>query len=225
MQFELKKTVLGKYAVKFACPQCATRLSAALDQAGSKDTCPDCGEVFVVPGRQKLDQWNLQKQAQADQAAALAAEKDHEREAAIAARDAQASEDQRIADAKRLEDLEWAEIDEQAKRAQASQQLRVMEKQLSDEDQLARVQPSKDRYPALHRYAPRLRIIGWIVFIGGAIWAIVGAAIAISNNDEQALSAAFATGFELISMGAWFVITAELIMVLLDIEANTRRMR
>lgn len=50
-------------------------------------------------------------------------------------------------------------------------------------------------------------------------------AMAISTKDELAFAAAFGSGFGLIGMGAGFVVTAELIMVLLDIEANTRRMR
>jgi len=225
MQFTIRKTVLGKYAVKFDCPKCKARLSAPLDQAGSEDTCPDCHEVFVVPGRQKLDQLNLQKQTLADREAALAVEKEQERIAAVAARAAQAAQERRIADAKRIEAAAWAETEAQAKRDQESHQLAAAEKQMSEDDQRARVQPSKERYPALHRYAPRLRVLGWIVFIGGALWAVVGSAIAISTNDGLALASALGLGFGLNGMGAGFVITAELIMVLLDIEANTRRMR
>jgi hypothetical protein len=49
--------------------------------------------------------------------------------------------------------------------------------------------------------------------------------MAISTKRELAFPAASASGFGLVGMGAGFVITAELIMVLLAIEANTRRMR
>ncbi len=70
-----------------------------------------------------------------------------------------------------------------------------------------------------------MRILGWVLFICGPLWAAVAAAIAISKNDELALTAAFATGLELFVTGAGLVIAGELIMVLLDIESNTRRMR
>lgn len=49
-RFELKKRLLGGYSVVYDCPHCKCGLKSSLDEAGLKDTCPECGRTFVVPG-------------------------------------------------------------------------------------------------------------------------------------------------------------------------------
>ncbi len=63
MNPKVTKTLLGGYQVKFDCPGCKTRLTSPLSDAGMKDTCPDCGSQFAVPGTDALQQWNERKQA------------------------------------------------------------------------------------------------------------------------------------------------------------------
>ena len=56
MSVEYTKNLVGKPIVKFDCPKCQLRLSAMLSEAGTHDKCPECGQVFKVPGQQKLKQ-------------------------------------------------------------------------------------------------------------------------------------------------------------------------
>ena len=62
MRPELKKTLTGKYVIKYDCPGCGDRLSSSLDDAGTRDTCPGCGASFDVPGvaeKEKLAHYQL----------------------------------------------------------------------------------------------------------------------------------------------------------------------
>jgi DNA-directed RNA polymerase subunit RPC12/RpoP len=52
---EFKKSLLGRRTVSYDCPRCAARLSSPLEEAGKKDSCPDCGATFTVPGTEELD--------------------------------------------------------------------------------------------------------------------------------------------------------------------------
>lgn len=55
---KVKKTLLGKYEVTYACPGCGQNLKNSLDDAGIQDNCPHCEEVFTVPGlsfKQKME--------------------------------------------------------------------------------------------------------------------------------------------------------------------------
>lgn len=47
---ERKFFLLGDYKVVYDCPKCEHNLCNPLDDAGSDDTCPECGCDFVVPG-------------------------------------------------------------------------------------------------------------------------------------------------------------------------------
>ena len=75
MRFELKKNLAGAYSVKFKCPKCGIKLSESLKNAGQQDTCPECGQKFVIPGAEELSR---QRKEQDRIAAEKAARKDAE---------------------------------------------------------------------------------------------------------------------------------------------------
>jgi len=57
---KLVKTLAGKVVIKYRCFKCGDKLVSPLDDAGLKDTCPNCNTNFVVPDRvcrQLLSQW------------------------------------------------------------------------------------------------------------------------------------------------------------------------
>ncbi len=47
--------------VKFACPHCGAKLVTKLKQAGTQDSCPECGGTFTCAGRQELHEFFLRK--------------------------------------------------------------------------------------------------------------------------------------------------------------------
>jgi uncharacterized Zn finger protein (UPF0148 family) len=47
--------LLGGYTVAYECPKCSTALKSPLDEAGTADSCPQCGTQFVVPGTEERD--------------------------------------------------------------------------------------------------------------------------------------------------------------------------
>ena len=69
MSVEYTKNLVGKPIVKFDCPKCHLRLSAMLAEAGTHDTCPECGQAFRVPGTLQLkkaqEKRKLEKEAKA----------------------------------------------------------------------------------------------------------------------------------------------------------------
>lgn len=71
--FKVTKTVLGKLSLKFKCPSCRVMLNSKFEEAGTTDTCPDCGTKFVVPGADKLAELRKQKAEQIEKKAADAA--------------------------------------------------------------------------------------------------------------------------------------------------------
>lgn len=50
LSYEVKKNVLGQYAVHYVCPKCGEGLKSVISDAGNSDTCPVCHTQFVVPG-------------------------------------------------------------------------------------------------------------------------------------------------------------------------------
>lgn len=62
-QYDVNSGPLGK-TTAYGCPNCGTRLTSPLNEAGGADACPDCAVVFVVPGEK--EQANLQKQRQVE---------------------------------------------------------------------------------------------------------------------------------------------------------------
>ncbi|MCA9109804.1 MAG: hypothetical protein KDA52_07645 [Planctomycetaceae bacterium] len=48
-EFNVKKTLLGKYIVSYACPHCAAQLRSSESELGQEyDTCPECRMPFSV---------------------------------------------------------------------------------------------------------------------------------------------------------------------------------
>ena len=41
--------------IRFSCPKCDTSLKSADDKAGTKTTCPRCGERLLVPAASESD--------------------------------------------------------------------------------------------------------------------------------------------------------------------------
>jgi DNA-directed RNA polymerase subunit RPC12/RpoP len=52
---EIRIGIFGNCTIRYACPNCSTRLASPVDDAGGPDTCPDCGKPFVVPGVTERD--------------------------------------------------------------------------------------------------------------------------------------------------------------------------
>lgn len=66
MKPEIKKTLTGKFVVKYECSQCGEGLESPLAEVGAQDTCPNCKHAFVVPGRAEKEQLARQQQAARD---------------------------------------------------------------------------------------------------------------------------------------------------------------
>ena len=64
MSIEYSKNALGKPTVRFQCPGCQTRLTALLEEAGSVESCPTCGQGFRVPGKHRLAETRAKEEAE-----------------------------------------------------------------------------------------------------------------------------------------------------------------
>ena len=51
-KYEVRTGRLGE-TVAYACPDCGSRLTSPLKEAGGTDRCPDCTQQFVVPGEKE----------------------------------------------------------------------------------------------------------------------------------------------------------------------------
>jgi hypothetical protein len=76
---QVTKNLFGRYSIKYDCPQCKSRLTSPLNDAGKPDNCPDCGAAFLVPGvderkkvlaerERKLAERRAEKQRRAEKA-------------------------------------------------------------------------------------------------------------------------------------------------------------
>jgi predicted RNA-binding Zn-ribbon protein involved in translation (DUF1610 family) len=65
MKPEIKKTLTGKYVVKYDCPHCGDRLESPFDDVGGQDTCPNCGKKYEVPGQAEKVRVAKERQAAA----------------------------------------------------------------------------------------------------------------------------------------------------------------
>ena len=105
-QYEVHAGPLGK-TVAYGCPNCGTRLTSPLDEAGGTDKCPDCAVGFVVPGEK--EQANFQRERQVE-IARKAAEREQRTEAsskAVVSRVAQQQQKQENVQLDRDPMLEW----------------------------------------------------------------------------------------------------------------------
>ena len=55
---KFKKTLTGKELVIYDCPHCDASLNSPTEEIGINDSCPECGEEFVVPGSDERE-WDL----------------------------------------------------------------------------------------------------------------------------------------------------------------------
>jgi hypothetical protein len=46
--WSVKRGLLGKYRIKFVCPQCSTQLNSEESDIGQRDSCIQCGLYFVL---------------------------------------------------------------------------------------------------------------------------------------------------------------------------------
>lgn len=74
MDYKVYKALGGVHWVKYNCPKCSATIESKLADAGSQDTCPDCGAGFTVPGAPDLAALRERERQQADEAAARKAE-------------------------------------------------------------------------------------------------------------------------------------------------------
>jgi hypothetical protein len=63
MNYTIHQKLFGKKTVAFACQFCAEPLVAPLEDAGTQQPCPRCGNPFTTPGQKELLE---QQQAAAD---------------------------------------------------------------------------------------------------------------------------------------------------------------
>jgi DNA-directed RNA polymerase subunit M/transcription elongation factor TFIIS len=65
--YKIFTTLTGKKRIKHKCPKCAGLIENEFAEAGQPDSCPVCGQSFIVPGAVELKQHeeNLRKEAAA----------------------------------------------------------------------------------------------------------------------------------------------------------------
>jgi len=56
------RAISGKLQTHFACPHCYSRLTAALEEAGQPQLCPECQSPFIVPGEAELQRQRQREQ-------------------------------------------------------------------------------------------------------------------------------------------------------------------
>lgn len=78
MKYKLKKTILGKEVLSYACVKCDSKLSSPLSDAGKVDRCPQCGSQFNVPGREIVKK--RREQAAEQERQHQAAQREHEKQ-------------------------------------------------------------------------------------------------------------------------------------------------
>jgi hypothetical protein len=62
MQYKIESNPQGQAFVKYRCPRCKCILNSPLADAGKRDKCPDCTQIFVVPGAAELAAMQKQQQ-------------------------------------------------------------------------------------------------------------------------------------------------------------------
>lgn len=65
----IKKTLTG-HCLSYTCPKCGDALRSPLAEAGTRQTCPQCGAVHVVPGQQEVAEFLRAEQVRKEQKAA-----------------------------------------------------------------------------------------------------------------------------------------------------------
>ena len=52
---KITKTLTGRYQVNYTCPKCGEDLINPIEEAGGRDTCPECSTAFLVPGKDEAN--------------------------------------------------------------------------------------------------------------------------------------------------------------------------
>ena len=168
MRYELKKNLAGAYSVKFKCPKCGIKLAESLKNAGQQDTCPECGQKFVIPGAEELSRQRKEQDR-------IAAEK-------AARKDAEEIEKQRAKSQQKKEREEKKIQEEQI------QQQREREEQRRFQDVQSRLVPkepsSLDRNSTVRHSGIGLAILSAIMFLYSA-WCTFSASVATEMTVMQ----------------------------------------
>jgi predicted nucleic acid-binding Zn-ribbon protein len=64
----IKKTLTG-HCLSYTCPNCGDALRSPLPEVGTEQTCPQCGVVHFVPGKQEADEFLAAEQVRQGQRA------------------------------------------------------------------------------------------------------------------------------------------------------------
>ena len=75
--YTVKTTLLGDHKVQYQCPSCTNELESALNDAGQKDQCPNCGTHYTVPGVKEKIAEGPRPQENLDGLASAVAETSH----------------------------------------------------------------------------------------------------------------------------------------------------
>lgn len=84
-EYQVKRGLSGKH-VHYECPGCDLGLDSPLNDAGKTDTCPECGQEFIVPGEdERRNEEEAAHQRQEMRRAGQAVQRSRRAEAAAAA--------------------------------------------------------------------------------------------------------------------------------------------
>jgi hypothetical protein len=111
--YQVKKKAIGGYSVTYDCPHCSAGLTSSLQEAGTSQPCPTCGQQFVVPGKAEREQLRAKQQLE-----------EHEKQLR---QEQAAKERERAAQAKRVAQEEAAKQKEIDKREELKEAWRAYE--------------------------------------------------------------------------------------------------
>jgi uncharacterized Zn finger protein (UPF0148 family) len=78
----IKKNMIGGHHLSYTCPKCGDALRSPLTEAGSEQTCPQCGTTHTVPGKEQVAKFLLAKKQQKEKEEAAREAELQRREAA-----------------------------------------------------------------------------------------------------------------------------------------------
>lgn len=207
MSHKIRKSLLGKYEVHFACSGCGETTICPISDAGTQQPCPSCGKVQVVPGeteKRKVQEASfLAEEAARKQRVEEQVNRERERKRAVeheaARRFKQNSEAQNVleADQDAIRTADWAD--------------RLMWKAFS----------------VLRRLFALQLVLGIVGMVLGAVALVIAVILALGQLSHKAPDYADATkavsaGILLIVAGYGLYVTAAMCATIVYIERNTR---
>jgi hypothetical protein len=207
MHYKIRKSLLGKYEVHFACQSCGESVINPIADAGTEQACPHCGTSCRVPG---------EKEKQQQQEARFLAE-EADRKGRV--------DEQRKRERERTKAVEQ----EAAKRLQASMHAQQM---LADDQDAIRTADWADRlmwraFAFLRRAFAVQVFIGLMLMILGAVLLVIAIILYVgqlsksSADYSDALRSGLA-GLQCVGMGYGLYVLAAMCATIVYIERNTR---